>query len=136
MGIFKRETAEPELAEMEREFGVEAEAEMEGEVREFVRRETDSGPRRSENEGKLIADNISSLLQRVSATSVQEIDVLIDDLKILRERLHEDGRRVQRQIVEYASLSQAAMKSTKIISESLGNWKKMPVDASDFDEGA
>ena len=109
---------------------------MEGEVREFVRRETDSGPRRPENEGTLIADNIGSLLQRVSATSVQEIDVLIDDLKILRERLHEDGRRVQRQIVEYASLSQAAMRSTKVIAESLGHWKKMPVDAADFDEGA
>ena len=134
MGSFRRETGEPELAEAEREAG--SEAEMEGEVREFVRRETDSGPRRPENEGKLIADNIGSLLQRVSATSVQEIDLLIDDLKILRERLHEDGRRVQRQIVEYASLSQAAMKSTKIISESLGQWKKMPIGASDFDEGA
>lgn len=123
---------DPELAEAERG----AEAEMEGEVREFVRRETDSGPRRPENEGTLIADNIGSLLQRVSATSVQEIDVLIDDLKVLRERLHEDGRRVQRQIVEYASLSQAAMRSTKVIAESLGHWKKMPADASDFDEGA
>jgi hypothetical protein len=121
---------DPELAEAERG------AEVEGEVREFVRRETDSGPRRPENEGTLIADNIGSLLQRVSATSVQEIDVLIDDLKILRERLHEDGRRVQRQIVEYASLSQAAMRSTKVIAESLGHWKKMPVDAADFDEGA
>ena len=134
MGIYKRDTAEPGLAEAEREAGVEAE--MEGEIREFVRRETDSGPRRPENEGTLIADNIGSLLQRVSASSVQEIDVLIDDLKILRERLHEDGRRVQRQIVEYASLSQAAMRSTKVIAESLGHWKKMPVDASDFDEGA
>jgi hypothetical protein len=121
---------DPELAEAERG------AEVEGEVREFVRRETDSAPRRPENEGTLIADNIGSLLQRVSATSVQEIDVLIDDLKILRERLHEDGRRVQRQIVEYASLSQAAMRSTKVIAESLGHWKKMPVDAADFDEGA
>lgn len=121
---------DPELAEAERG------AEVEGEVREFVRRETDGGPRRPENEGTLIADNIGSLLQRVSATSVQEIDVLIDDLKILRERLHEDGRRVQRQIVEYASLSQAAMRSTKVIAESLGHWKKMPVDGSDFDEGA
>ena len=134
MGIYKRETAEPELAEAEREAGVEAE--MEGEIREFVPREIDSAPRRPENEGTLIADNISSLLQRVSASSVQEIDVLIDDLKILRERLHEDGRRVQRQIVEYASLSQAAMKSTKVIAESLGNWKKMPVGATEFDEGA
>ena len=136
MATFKRETAEPGLAEAEREAGVEAEAEMEGEIREFVRREIDSVPRRPENDGTLIADNISSLLQRVSASSVQEIDALIGDLKILRERLHDDGRRVQRQIVEYASLSQAAMKSTKIISESLGHWKKMPVGASDFDEGA
>jgi hypothetical protein len=136
MGIFKRETAEPELAEPEVQAEAEAEAEMEGEIREFVRREIDGGPpRRQENDGTLIADNISSLLQRVSASSVQEIDALINDLKILRERLHDDGRRVQRQIVQYASLSQAAMQSTKVIAESLGHWKKRPPGAPGIDEG-
>ena len=135
MGIFKRETAEPELAEPEVQAEAEAEAEMEGEIREFVRREVDTMPRRPENEGTLIADNISSLLQRVSANSLQEIDALINDLQILRERLHDDGRRVQRQIVQYASLSQAAMQSTKAIADSLGHWKKRAPGAPGIDEG-
>jgi hypothetical protein len=78
----------------------------------------------TENDGKAVADNISSLLQRVSASSVQEIDRLISELKILRE--HNEGQRVQREIVEYASLSRAAMQSTKVIAESLSNWKSVP----------
>ena len=35
-------------------------------------------------------------------------------------------RGVQREIVEYATLSQAALQSTKIIAESLTGWKKVP----------
>ena len=134
MGIFKRETIEPERAEAEAD--AEAEAEVEGEIRELVRREVDVAPRRQDNDGTLIADNISTLLQRVSASSVQEIDALINDLKILRERLHDDGRRVQRQIVQYASLNQAAMQSTKAIAESLGHWKRRPPGAPPMDEEA
>jgi hypothetical protein len=33
---------------------------------------------------------------------------------------------VQREIIQYANLSQAAMQSTKIIAESLTNWKAVP----------
>jgi hypothetical protein len=33
---------------------------------------------------------------------------------------------VQREITEYAHLSQSAMQSTKIIAESLSHWKKIP----------
>jgi hypothetical protein len=131
MGIFKRETTGPELAEAE----PETETEMEGELREFVRREVEVAPRHPENEGTVIADNISSLLQRVSATSLQEIDALIDELKILRERLHNDGMRVHRQIVQYASLNQAAMQSTKAIADSLGNWKRRGPGAPGIDDG-
>jgi DNA repair exonuclease SbcCD ATPase subunit len=82
-----------------------------------------------------VADNISSLLQRVSASSVQEIDRLISELKTLRERLHEEAERVRREIVEYASLSRAAMQSTKAIAESLSNWKSVPEGPS-IDKGA
>jgi hypothetical protein len=125
MSIFKRETT-----------GVEqVEAEVEREIREFVGRDVAGLRQRPENDGTIVADNIGSLIQRVSASSVQEIDRLISDLKMLRERLNDEGRRVQREIVEYASLSQAAMQSTKIIAESLTHWKKVP-DAPSIDEGA
>jgi hypothetical protein len=116
----------------------QVEAQVEGEIREFVRRDV-AGLRRQSNhdgnDGKMVADNISSLLHRVSVSSVTEIDRLIQDLQVLRDRLHVEGERVQREIVEYASLSQAAMQSTKIISESLNHWKKVP-DAPSLDEGA
>ena len=111
------------------------ESEVEGEIREFVRRDVATLRRQPESDSEMVASNISSLLQRVSLSSVQEIDRLINDLQMLRERLHEEGERVQRQIVEYASLSQAAMQSTKIISESLHHWKKVP-DAPSLGEGA
>ena len=99
---------------------------VEGEIREFVRRDFASVRRPPENDGEAVANNISSLLQRVSLSSVQEIDRLIGELQTQRDMLHSEGARVQREIIQYANLSQAAMQSTKIIAESLTNWKKVP----------
>jgi hypothetical protein len=124
MSIFKHEIT-----------GLEQVEAVEGEIREFVRRDVAGLRQHPENDGKVVADNISSLLQRVSASSVQKIDRLISELKTLRERLHKEGERVQREIVEYASLSRAAMQSTKVIAESLSNWKSVPEGPS-VDEGA
>jgi hypothetical protein len=104
----------------------DTETEVEGEIREFVRRDVATLRRQPESDSEMVASNISSLLQRVSGTSVQEIDKLISELQTLREMLANEGARVQREIVEYATLSQAAMQSTKIIAESLGQWKKVP----------
>ena len=94
-----------------------AETEVEGEIREFVRRDVAS---------ERVASNITSVLQRVSATSVKEIDKLITELESLRDRLQSEAARVQREIVEYASLTQGALQSTKIIAESLTQWRKGP----------
>jgi chemotaxis protein histidine kinase CheA len=115
MSIFKRETAELEKID-----------EVEGEIREFVRRDVAGLGRQQRNDGEMVADNISSLLQRVSANSVQEIERLIGELKMLRDQLQHESERVQREIVEYASLSQAATQSTKIITESLNRWRQVP----------
>jgi hypothetical protein len=123
MSIFERETTALE----------QAEAEVEAEIREFVGRDLAGLRRHAENDGTIMSDNISSLLQRVTASSVREIDGLILELKTLREWLHDEGERVQREIVEYASLSQAARQSTKIITESLSHWERVP-DAPTIDE--
>jgi ABC-type transporter Mla subunit MlaD len=96
---------------------------VEGEIREFIRRDFASVRRPTEDEGEMVANNISSLLQRVSGSSVQEIDRLIGELQTVRDTLQNEGERVQREIIQYANLSQAAMRSTKIIAESLTNWK-------------
>jgi len=97
---------------------------VEGEIREFVRRDSANLRRGSDNDSELVANNISKLLQRVAGTSVQEIDRLISELQTLRELLHAEGTRVQREIAEYAQLSQSAMQSTKIFGDSLIQWKK------------
>jgi hypothetical protein len=102
------------------------ETEVEGEIRDFVRRDVATLRRSPESDSEMVASNITTLLQRVAGTSVQEIDRLISELQTLREMLHNEGARVQREIVEYATLSQAAMQSTKIIAESLTHWKKVP----------
>jgi hypothetical protein len=104
-----------------------AEMELEGEIREFVSRDVVSNVgRRPENETELVASNINSVLQRVTATSVQEIDALISELESSRDMLHTEAARVQREIVQYATLIQGALHSTKIIAESLTQWKKVP----------
>ncbi len=63
--------------------------------------------------------NLRSLLGRVSESSVHEVDNLIGELQMVREKLRDDGNRIQRDIEEYAALSQQVMKLTEIISESL-----------------
>jgi predicted ATP-dependent Lon-type protease len=95
--------------------------EVEGEIHEFVRREVVT-----ENESELVASNINSLLRRVTATSVQEIDKLITELESSRDMLQSEATRVQREITQYSTLSQAALQSTKIITESLTRLKKVP----------
>jgi hypothetical protein len=100
-----------------------SESAVEGEIREFVRRDVATLRRSPEAESEVVANNISTLLQRVAGTSVQEIDRLIAELQTLREMLQSEGARVQREITEYAHLSQSAMQSTKIITDSLSKWK-------------
>jgi len=107
-------------AELERQ---QSETEVEGEIREFVRRDGSSLRRAPESDSEVVAGNIGALLQRVAGTSVAEVDRLITELQTLREILQAEGIRVQREIVEYANLSQSTMQSTKIIAESLGSWK-------------
>jgi hypothetical protein len=102
--------------------------EVEGEIREFARREV-----LTENESELLASNINSLLRRVTATSVQEIDKLITELESSRDMLQSEATRVQREITQYSTLSQAALQSTKIITESLTQLKKVPDAATRSD---
>ena len=101
------------------------EAARERELREFVRRDGASVRRTPETDGEPVANNIGTLFERVAGTSMQEIDDLIAGLRTLRSLLQDRGARVQRELAEYAHLSQSAMESTKIIAEGLVQWKKI-----------
>jgi hypothetical protein len=68
-------------------------------------------------------NNVNSLIQRVAGTSLAEIENLISELESLRELLHAEGQRVQREISGYAQLSQAAMRSTRMIADNVTQWK-------------
>jgi len=69
-------------------------------------------------------NNVNSLIQRVAGTSLAEIENLIGELESLRDLLHAEGQRVQREISGYAQLSQAAMKSTRMIADNVSQWKR------------
>jgi hypothetical protein len=111
-------------------------SEVEAGIRDFVRndiaylRRPVSGaspePVAAENAASTDAavNNVNSLIQRVAGTSLSEIENLIAELESLRDVLHAEGQRVQREISSYAQLSQAAMKSTRMIAENVTQWKR------------
>jgi hypothetical protein len=99
--------------------------EIEGNIRELVRRDT-SAFRQGESDSEMAANNLSTLLRRVSGNSAREIDNLIGELRILRDKLQADSDRVERDIVEYAALSQSVIQLTKIIAEGVTQVKKVP----------
>src|SRR5262249_26920495 len=104
-----------------------AQTEMEAEIREFVRRDVATNrERQPENESGMMAGSINSVLQLATKTSVQEIDKLITELQTLGDTLHSERARVQQEIVQYSTLTKAALESTKIIAESLTQFKKTP----------
>src|SRR5712691_6875671 len=97
--------------------------EVEGEIRELVRRDLPQLRKSQSEGGEFGVSSLNALIQRVSGTSVMEIEKLIAELQSLRDYLQNEGQRVQREITEYAHMSQAATKSTKIIAENLAQWK-------------
>src|SRR5262245_26161122 len=108
------------------ELGKSADIRTQGKVRELVRRDfAPQQPRRRPTEHDLTG-HVGTLMQRVAESSLQEIDDLILELKRRREKLMNESARVQREILEYAKLSQSTMQSTKIITESLAHWNRLP----------
>ena len=107
--------------------------EFEGEIREFIRRDVSHLRRPSSDASEQAVTNINSLLDRVSSSSVTEIDRLMVDLQRVRDFLASEGERVQREIASYAQLSQVAMTSVKIIAESMQQWKTQVGDRDHLD---
>ena len=101
--------------------------EVEAEIREFVRRDVMTNrERHPDQESEIAASSINSVLQRASTSSVQEIDKLIAELQTLSDTLDNERARVQHEVVQYSSLTRAALKSTKVIAESLTQFKNAP----------
>jgi hypothetical protein len=58
-----------------------------------------------------------------AATSIADIDKLIEELQIARDYLKAEGDRVHRLTSRYAHLTQTASASVKVIADSLGKWR-------------
>jgi hypothetical protein len=108
-------------------------SEVEAGIRDFVRndiaylrRAPVASPETApvEPNSEATVNNVNSLIQRVAGTSLAEIEKLISELESLRDLLHAEGQRVQREISGYAQLSQAAMKSTRMIADNVTQWKR------------
>ena len=91
------------------------ETEVEAEIREFTPRRRDQ-PRAPAGERKRDDGH------RTTTTSVQEIDKLITELQTLSDTLHSE----QQEIVQYSTLTRAALQSTKTIAKSLTQFRKAP----------
>jgi hypothetical protein len=109
-------------------------SEVEAGIRDFVRndiahlrRPASSLPGSAEpvleSSPEAAVNTVNSLIQRVAATSIADIESLISELGSLRDLLQVEGQRVQREIAGYAQLSQAAIKSTRMIADNVTQWK-------------
>jgi hypothetical protein len=119
----------------EEDNNVDAVSEVEAGIRDFVRNDiaylrrpapsmVSSNEAAVEPSNDAAVNNVNSLIQRVAGTSLAEIENLISELEGLRDLLHAEGQRVQREISGYAQLSHAAMKSTRMIADNVSQWKR------------
>lgn len=92
----------------------------------YLRRPTPSmvPPSEPAEVAEATVNNVNTLIQRVAGQSLNEIENLIGELEGLRDLMHNEGQRVQRELAGYAQLSQAAMKSSRIIADNLAQWKR------------
>ncbi|HET7887128.1 MAG TPA: hypothetical protein VFL62_12945 [Bradyrhizobium sp.] len=122
------------IESIEEDTNLDAASEVEAGIRDFVRNDiaylrrptpsTIGGTDVTDATAEATVTNVNSLIQRVAGTSLAEIENLISELESLRDILHAEGQRVQREISGYAQLSQAAMKSTRMIADNVAQWKR------------
>jgi len=111
-------------------------SEVEAGIRDFVRKDvahlrrpaSGGGSTEREPSAEAIVNNVNSLIQRIAGTSRSQVETLVSELESLRDLLHAEGQRVQREISGYAKLSQAAMKSTRMIADNIKQWKRTADD--------
>ena len=127
-------TDKDKIESTEADSNLAAVSEVEAGIRDFVRNDvaylrrpptlTPDAAAPLEPSTEATVNNVNSLIQRVAGTSLTEIENLIGELESLRDLLHAEGQRVQREISGYAQLSQAAMKSTRMIADNVTQWKR------------
>jgi hypothetical protein len=69
-------------------------------------------------------DRFASLIQKIAATPIVELEKLIGELEQAKTYLQAEGERIEREAVGYVQLSQTALESVRIIAETVGEWRK------------
>ena len=95
-------------------------AEVEGALRDFVRRDVRPATGKDLSD---VAGNVNSLVQR--ATSLGELHKVIEELEHLHEFLHSEGQRLEQEISEYAQLSKSSVSAMGLIADNMLHWKKI-----------
>jgi hypothetical protein len=64
----------------------------------------------------------SSLIEKVGATTIAEIDLLIAELQEAKSYLQSEGERIEREMVRYTKFTQMASFTAKIIFDAISQW--------------
>ncbi len=88
---------------------------LEGGIRGLVR-----GNRPADAAVTLTEDSLAA-----GATSVADIEKLMEELQIARDYLLSEGEHLRQVNARYAHLAHTASASVKIIAESLGKWRRL-----------
>jgi hypothetical protein len=93
-------------------------ATTEGESRDLVYAEAPSTTK-TETDAE-----IAPLIQKIGATSIAEIEVLMARLQDTKYFLQSEGERIERETARYTNLAQTASASVKIIFDTVQEWRK------------
>jgi hypothetical protein len=67
-------------------------------------------------------ERIRSSVTQLASGSVDKLDGLITELQEMREVLKSEGERVQREVGNYAQLTQTVSAATKTMTEAVASW--------------
>jgi hypothetical protein len=93
-------------------------AAIESESRNLVQAEAPSTPKPETDV------EIAPLIQKVGASSIAEIENLIEELQEARDFLQSEGERIERETAHYTNLTQMASASVKIIFDTVAGWRE------------
>jgi hypothetical protein len=102
----KREKSPPEA--------VAANTEIKQEIYELAHEELSA---QAETEAE-----IAPLIQKVGATSIEEIDRLLVELEEAKNYLKSEGKRIELEMARYTNLTQMTSLTAKIISDAVSQW--------------
>jgi hypothetical protein len=80
----------------------------------------------NDNAEMVAANDLATLLDRVSVVTTQEIENLVGELRLLRDKMEADRQRIQGDVAKYAELSQAVKQLTANISDSVVSLPSAP----------